>query len=53
MSRSSVPALALLRDGRAAARRAGGGPAAAIDAARERLRREAEARGGETGSAAD
>ena len=32
VSRSSVPALALLRDGRAVARRAGGGPAAAIDA---------------------
>jgi thioredoxin-like negative regulator of GroEL len=32
VSRSSVPALALLRDGRAVARRAGGGPASAIDA---------------------
>ena len=32
VSRSSVPALALLRDGRAVARRAGGGPASSIDA---------------------
>jgi thioredoxin-like negative regulator of GroEL len=32
VSRSSVPALALLRHGRAVARRAGGGPASAIDA---------------------
>jgi hypothetical protein len=32
VSRSSVPALALLRDGVAVARRAGGGPASSIDA---------------------